>query len=91
MRIEYFIGVEVTFAAILAAQECGDFEAIEAAKKGGTEWDAYLTGYINGFGYKDFALAPLTQLESADLRAQVLEQSARLPHKPARVNFRSTS
>lgn len=83
MRIEIFIGVEVTFAAILAAQECGDFEAIEAAKKGGTEWDAYLTGYITRFAYRDFALAPLTKLESADLRSQVLEQSACLPHKPS--------
>lgn len=31
MSIDDCAGVEVTFAAILAAHECGDFEAIKAA------------------------------------------------------------
>ena len=81
LPIDCFIGAEVTFAAILAAQECGDFAAIEAAEKGGIAWDAYLTDYISRFAYRDFALAPLTTLQSTDLRLQVLEQSARLPHR----------
>lgn len=33
MSIDDCAGVEVTFAAILAAHECGDFDAIKAAEK----------------------------------------------------------
>jgi hypothetical protein len=78
MSIDDCAGFEVTFAAILAAHECGDFEAIKAAEKGGSAWDNYLADYIGHFAYDDFTLAPPTQFQSADLRLQVLEQSARL-------------
>jgi hypothetical protein len=79
-------GVEVTFAAILAAHECGDFEAIKAAERGGSAWDDYLADYVGHFRYNEFTLAPLTELQSAELRLKVLEQSARLPHKLFWVN-----
>jgi len=78
MSIDDCAGVEVTFAAILAAHECGDFEAIKAAEKGGSAWDNYLADYIGHFAYNEFTLAPLTRLQSADLRQKVLEQSAHL-------------
>ena len=81
MSIDDCAGVEVTFAAILAARECGDFEAIMAAEKGGSAWEDYLADYIGRFSGNDFTLAPLNQLQSAELRLQVLEQSAGLPHK----------
>ena len=86
MSIDDCAGVEVTFAAILAAQDCGDFEAIKAAEKGGSAWDDYMADYIRHFTYNEFTLAPLTKLQSADLRMQVLEQSAGLPHKLFWVN-----
>jgi hypothetical protein len=86
MSIDDCAGVEVTFAAILAARECGDFEAIKAAAKGGSAWEDDLAEYIGHFTYNDFTLAPLTQLQSADLRLQVLEQSAFLPHRLYWVN-----
>ena len=70
---------EVTFAAILAAQECGDVHAIDAAKKGSYAWDDYVADYISHYPYKDITLAPLTKPERADLRSQVLEQAALLP------------
>ncbi len=73
-------GAEVTFAAILAAKECGDVEAIEAAKKGPGAWGDYVADYISRYHYREFTLAPLTASQSAALRAQVLEQAAPLPH-----------
>lgn len=86
MSIDDCAGVEVTFAAILAAHECGDFEAINAAESGDSAWDSYLADYIGHFCYKEFTLAPLTHLQSAELRLKVLEQAARLPHKLFWVN-----
>ena len=71
----------MTFAAILAAHECGDFGAIKAVEKCGGAWDKYLADYIGRFRHKGFTLAPLAKSQSAELRLQVLEQSARLPHK----------
>jgi hypothetical protein len=80
MTIDDCTGVEVTFAAILAAHECGDFEAIEAAEEGSSAWNDYVADYISHYTYPDFTLAPLTQSQSAELRSQVLEQAAhRLP------------
>ena len=80
MNIEDCTGAEVTFAAILAAQECGDVEAIEAAKKGSNAWDDYVADYISHYAYQEFTLAPLTKSQGADLRSLVLEQAARLHH-----------
>jgi hypothetical protein len=73
--------VEVTFAAILAAHECDDFEAIKAAENGGSAWEDYLADYIGRFSCNDFMPAPFNQLQSAELRLQVVGQSAGLPHK----------
>jgi len=72
-------GAEVTFAAILAANECSDVAAIEAARKGSSAWDDYVTGYVSQFTYEEFTLAPLTRSQSAELRLRVLEQAALLP------------
>jgi hypothetical protein len=79
MASKNYIGAEVTFAAILAAQECGDFEAIEAAETGSSAWDDYVARYIRSYNYEDFTLALLTKSQSADLRWQVLQQAALLP------------
>jgi hypothetical protein len=81
MSTENCTGVEVTFAAILAAQECGDFEAIGAAEKGGSAWSDYVALYISNYAYNEFTLAPLTNSQSAMLRWQVLEQAALLPER----------
>jgi hypothetical protein len=80
MSNEDSTSAEVTFAAILAAQECGDVEAIEAAKKSIRAWDDYVADYASHYAYKEFTLAPLTKSQSAELRSQVLEQAALLPH-----------
>jgi hypothetical protein len=80
MTIEDCTAVEVTFAAILAAQECGDVEAIEAAKKGSCAWDDYVAKYVNHYAYEEFTLAPLTKSQRADLRSQILELAAILSH-----------
>jgi hypothetical protein len=86
MAIQDRVGGEVTIAAILAAQECGDFEAIEAAEKGSIAWDEYLAHYLSNYSYSEFTLSPLTKSQSANLRWQVLEQAAHLPHTLYWVN-----
>ena len=81
MSTENCTGVEVTFAAILAARECGDFEAIVAAVTGSSAWNDYLARYISNYTYNEFTLAPLTSSQSAKLRWQVLDQAALPPHE----------
>jgi hypothetical protein len=80
MSTQYCTGIEVTIAAILAAQECGDYAAIEAARTGGSAWDDYVARYVGNYTYEDFTLALLTQAQSAELRWQVLDQAALLPN-----------
>lgn len=45
-----------------------------------------MTAYVSNYLVNDFTLAPLTKSQSADLRWQVLEQAALLPHKMYCVN-----
>ena len=58
----------------------GDIDAIDAAKKGRSAWDDYVTDYISHYPYTDITLAPLTDLRRAELRSQVLGLAAVLSH-----------